>query len=700
MNSLLLLAIVVLPALGAAVNGTAGKALQRRFGGLANGLIACGTIGLSFLITAWLFLTSAVGQAGGKLVADLYPWFQSGLVTVRFELRLDPLSMLMTLVVTGVGSLIHIYSIGYMAHDKSPGRYFSYLNLFTFSMLMLVLSNNLMLMFVGWEGVGLCSYLLIGFWFEDIEKAKAGMKAFIVNRVGDFAFLVGFFALAWGLTGRFGGDSLVQAISVNFDALRERAPALASQSLWGIGLPTLITLLFFIGATGKSAQIPLFVWLPDAMAGPTPVSALIHAATMVTAGVYMIARLDFLYVLSPVTMAVVSGVGALTALFAATIGFAQTDIKKVLAYSTISQLGFMFVGVGVGAFTAGMFHLMTHAFFKACLFLCAGSVIHAMSGEQDIRRMGALRKKLPYTFTTFLVATLAIAGVPGLSGFFSKDEILWRAFTHVNAAVPFWSYVVFPLALTAAFCTAFYMFRLVFMTFFGDETRTDHEVVHHIHESPKTMTLPLVALAALSVVGGFIGLPAITGLPNFLERALEPVFEESAKLLTFRELGHGAEAGIMGLSVLLAGVGIFLAWRIYRGGRFEGAKPLVERIRSLHSLVLNKYYVDEIYQAAIVKPFFGLARSLFRMDVHLVDGAVNLAGAVTRAFARVDGWIDAHFVDGMVNGVAAVVQGLGARLRRVQTGLLQDALYLLISGLLFLVVAVRLLQHFLNGTGG
>jgi NADH-quinone oxidoreductase subunit L len=343
-----------------------------------------------------------------------------------------------------------------------------------------------------------------------------------------------------------------------------------------------------------------------------------------------------------------------------------------------------------------MFHLMTHAFFKGCLFLCAGSVIHAMSGEQDIRRMGGLRKKLPYTYTTFLVATLAIAGVPGLSGFFSKDEILWRAFTHVNAAVPWWSTVVFPISLVAAFGTAFYMFRLLFVAFFGEETRADHEVVHHIHESPKTMTMPLVALAALSAVGGFLGLPALTGLPNLLEHGLEPVFAASAGALAFRELGHGAEAGVMAVSVALAGLGIFLAWKVYGRGRVEGAAPLVARIRRLHSLVLHKYYVDEAYQAAVVRPFFGLTSALNRLDAGVVDGAVNLAGTLTRAFCRLDGWIDAHLVDGLVNAVANATQALGARLRRVQTGLLQDSIYLLVSGLLLLVVVVRVVQRLLG----
>ena len=700
MNNLLILAIVLLPALGAAVNGTAGPAIQKRFGALANGLIACSAIGLAFLLTAFLFLGFVLGPGPNRLVLDLYPWIESGPLQVRFELSLDPLSTLMALVVTGVGALIHVYSLGYMAHDKSPWRYFSYLNLFTFSMLMLVLSNNLMLMFVGWEGVGLCSYLLIGFWYEDVAKARAGMKAFIVNRIGDFGFLCGFFLLAWGLTGHFAGGSALNVINVNFDFLREHVHLLQAQTLWGIGLPTLVTLLFFFGATGKSAQIPLFVWLPDAMAGPTPVSALIHAATMVTAGVYMIARLNFLFVLAPATLAVVSGVGALTALFAATVGFAQNDIKKVLAYSTISQLGFMFVGVGVGAFTAGMFHLMTHAFFKACLFLGAGSVVHAMGGEQDIRRMGALRKKLPRTYATFLIAALAIAGVPGLSGFFSKDEILWKTFTHVNAAAPFWSYLVFPVALTAALCTAFYMFRLVFLTFFGETTRAAPEALAHVHESPATMTVPLVVLAALSIAGGFVGLPGLTGMPNYIEHWLGPVFEEGSKALTFREPGHGAEAIVMGVSVLLAAVGIFIAHRIYGSGRFDGAKALVQKIPALHRWVLNKYYVDEAYETVFVKPFLGLCRALRWMDVRLVDGAVNLAGRSTRVFSRLDGWIDAHIVDGAVNRLAGATTSLADKLRRIQTGRLQDAIYLLASGLFLLVAAMLIVQHFAHGTGG
>ena len=690
----LLLAIVLLPALGALINGTAGAVIQKRVGGQINGILATATTGLAFCIAAFLFIMMKWGGAQTGFVLDLYQWFGSGPVSVRFELRFDALSAVMTLVVTGVGALIHLYSIGYMAHDGSRWRYFSYLNLFMFSMLMLVLSNNLMLMFVGWEGVGLCSYLLIGFWYQDLDKARAGMKAFLVNRIGDFAFLCGFFLLAWGLTGGFGGSASLYAINVNFDYLREHAGILEGQTLWGIGLPTLITMLFFVGATGKSAQLPLYVWLPDAMAGPTPVSALIHAATMVTAGVYMIARLNFLYVMSPTTMAVVSGVGALTALFAATIGFAQNDIKKVLAYSTISQLGFMFVAVGVGAFSAGVFHLMTHAFFKACLFLGAGSVIHAMGGEQDMRKMGGLRKKLPWTYATFLVATLAIAGVPGLSGFFSKDEILWKAFTHVNAAVPFWGMVIFPVCLAAAMCTAFYMFRLVFMTFGGDTIRADEETRHHIHESPRTMTIPLVILAALSTVGGYVGLPALTGLPNLFEHHLWPVFEESEKVLRFTSADHAAESLVMLASVVLAALGIILAWRIYRNGRFDGAISIVARMPAFHKVVLNKYYVDEAYDAAFVKPFQGASRSLWGFDALVVDGAVNLSGTVTRAFARLDGWLDARIVDGAVNLVARTTAALGERIRRIQTGRLQDYVYALASGFVFLVVVMQAVKYF------
>jgi NADH-quinone oxidoreductase subunit L len=538
-------------------------------------------------------------------------------------------------------------------------------------------------MFVGWDGVGLCSYLLIGFWYSDVEKAKAGMKAFIVNRVGDFAFLAGMFLILWGAAGYWDDAGRYTmtggTLSLDFRWLATATTYLQGKEVLGVSLITLACIFLFIGATGKSAQLPLYVWLPDAMAGPTPVSALIHAATMVTAGVYMVARMNFLFALSPAALTVVSGVGAATALFAATIGFAQRDIKKVLAYSTVSQLGFMFIGVGVGAFTAGIFHLMTHAFFKACLFLGAGSVIHAMSGEQDALKMGGLAKKMPLTFWTFLVSTLAIAGIPGLAGFFSKDEILWRAFDTANPVVSWWPYLVWGMGATAALGTAFYMFRLVYLTFAG-ECRADEETKHHIHESPWTMTLPLVVLASLAAVGGWLGPPGVFNLPNTFEHWLEPVFGGAARHIASRESGHGAEWGLMGFSVALAVVGILAARAVYGKNGAEAALRLSGRFPLVHQLVFNKYYVDEIYAAVVVRPFMGLARVLGWIDARIVDGIVNLVGKVTAVFAMIDGWIDLYLVDGLVNLTAWVVIAFGRWAKTLQTGRLQDYLYVMGGG--------------------
>ncbi|NTU60156.1 MAG: NADH-quinone oxidoreductase subunit L, partial [Deltaproteobacteria bacterium] len=467
------------PMVGALINGLFG----RRYGKSVGYTIACGSIFLSFLVTVGSFFAlRGLPPEARFYQLRVFEWISSGSASIDLGYLMDPLSCVMCLVVTGVGFLIHVYSIGYMHHDPGHNRFFTYLNLFCFAMLTLVLGSNYLVLFVGWEGVGLCSYLLIGFWFEDAAKAAAGMKAFIVNRIGDFGFLIGMFLIFQ----TFG--------TLDFRTVMAAAPL---KLALGGTLVTAMTLSLFVGATGKSAQIPLYIWLPDAMAGPTPVSALIHAATMVTAGVYMIGRSNVLYSLAPATMATVATVGAVTALFAGTIGVAQNDIKKVLAYSTVSQLGYMFIAMGVGAYVAGIFHLMTHAFFKACLFLGSGSVIHAMHEEQDIRNMGGLRKYIPYTHWTFLIATVAIAGIPPLAGFFSKDEILWKA----------WSggfKIQWLLGFLGAGITAFYMFRLVFLTFYGKE-RIDPHVKEKVHESPFTMTVPLMVLAALSIVGGWLG---------------------------------------------------------------------------------------------------------------------------------------------------------------------------------------------------
>src|SRR3972149_5218835 len=538
-NMLNLVALILLfPIVGTAINGLIGKNLRKE----TVGYVACGAVGLSFLISILVFIGLLLLPPDARLFEkQLFSWIESGSFKSEAGLQVDPLSSLMILVVTGVGFLIHVYSIGYMHSDKGYHRYFCYLNLFTFSMLLLVLSNNFLLMFIGWEAVGLCSYLLIGFWFEKKSASDAAKKAFVVNRIGDFGFALGIMLI------------FLTFHSIDFTEVFSAA----AHGNFAVGsfTVTIITLLLFMGATGKSAQIPLYTWLPDAMEGPTPVSALIHAATMVTAGVYMIARCNVLYMLSPFTMTVVASIGAVTALFAASIGLVQNDIKRVLAYSTISQLGYMFVACGVGAFTGGIFHLMTHAFFKALLFLGAGSVIHALSGEQDMRKMGGLRHHIPTTYKTFLVASLAIIGTPLFSGFYSKDEILWRAFiSPIGSGLILWAVAAFTAGLTAL-----YIWRLVFLTFFG-KSRVDHEVEHHIHESPPVMTIPLVILAVLSLAGGWIGWPTALGGSNHLEHWLEPVFEPGARIMEehFAHAEHpeSLEYLLMALSVAIAATGV------------------------------------------------------------------------------------------------------------------------------------------------
>ena len=636
------------PLVGALINGLLGKRLPKS---LVSG-IACGSIFLSFLLSVWGFMTlRALPEHERVLTQTLFEWIAAGALKVDLAYLLDPLSCVMILVVTGVGFLIHVYSVGYMSHDPGYARYFSYLNLFSFAMLTLVLGSNFLVMFVGWEGVGLCSYLLIGFWFEDAAKAAAGMKAFIVNRIGDFGFLLAMFLIF----AHFG--------TLDFRTVMAQAPATLAL---GGALVTAITLLLFVGATGKSAQIPLYVWLPDAMAGPTPVSALIHAATMVTAGVYMIGRSAVLYSLAPTSMAVVATIGAVTALFAGTIAVTQNDIKKVLAYSTVSQLGYMFIGMGVGAYVAGIFHLMTHAFFKACLFLGSGSVIHGMGGEQDMRKMGGLRAHMPHTFLTFLVATVAIAGIPPLAGFFSKDEILWMAWS--NGFSFQWL-----LGFAGAGLTAFYMFRLVFMTFFGPEKFDHHHV--HVHESPASMTVPLWILAVLSVVGGWVGIPAALGGANHFHHWLAPVLDVAspAAIHAAAELGsvgpaaafaagaageavhHDAlEYVLMFLSVAYALVGILAAYFLYLL-KPDLPRAVAEKFRALYDLLLNKYYVDEIYQAVFVDTCLALATFLW-------------------AF-----W-DVVVIDGLVNGTGYLVRTLGGGLRRLQTGRVQGYAVTIVFG--------------------
>jgi NADH-quinone oxidoreductase subunit L len=680
--------IPALPLLGAFINGAFGFHLHKRFGEKANTIIGVSLPWISFIITVVAFVQLKGAEEGTILTSKLWTWVDVGQFNVNLAFAMDSLSGMMTLIVTFVGSLIHVYSVGYMHKDEGYWRFFCYLNLFMFAMLTLVLGDNLLLMFVGWEGVGLCSYLLIGFWYKDLNNAKAGMKAFVVNRVGDFGFLIGFFILFWGLGGSW-GDSGYQAagvFSVTFRELPALVASMGDKLLWGIPLATLVGLFFFVGATGKSAQIPLYVWLPDAMAGPTPVSALIHAATMVTAGVYMVARMNFVYILSPTAMTVVACVGALTALFAATIGCFQNDIKKVLAYSTVSQLGYMFIGVGVGAFWAGSYHLLTHAFFKACLFLGAGSVILGMHHEQDMRKMGGLAKPMPITRWTYLIACIAIAGFPLASGFFSKDEILWKAFNSDALLVPGW--VPWMLGFVAAGLTSFYMFRSYFLTFTGPTPKVHG---HDPEEQPRTMTYVLAALAFGAVVLSFIGLPHLwTGHHSSIEHFLAPVFAGAEHLKT-AGYGHGVEWGLMGASVGVAFLGLGIAWWLYRGRSNPIPERMKKRFSGIHKVVYNKYYVDEAYDATAVKGFMGLSKISSWIDVHIIDGIVNGAGTLTRAVAWIDGAIDAYIVDGLVNLVARVVRLAGAKLRRIQTGRLPAYLAGLVIGVLVLVVLTRFL---------
>jgi NADH-quinone oxidoreductase subunit L len=540
------------------------------------------------------------------IVQNYFTWIQAGAFHATCGFLLDHLSGLMILIVTGVGFLIHVYSTAYMHDDPGFYRFFAYLNLFMFSMLTLVLANNYLLMFVGWEGVGLCSYLLIGFWFTKQSAADAGKKAFIVNRVGDFGFILAAMLIFWTFK------------SVDYVQVFSAAATMPSEQLGVIGTLTAICLLMFVGATGKSAQIPLYVWLPDAMEGPTPVSALIHAATMVTAGVYMVARSSVLFDHAPGALLVVACIGAATALVAASIGLVQTDIKKVLAYSTVSQLGYMFLACGAGAYAAGVFHLMTHAFFKALLFLGAGSVIHGMSGIQDLSKMGGLRKEMPWTFRTFLVGTLAIAGVPGLAGFFSKDMILAAVWHSPNYGKLLWA-----VGVIVAGMTSFYMFRLLFLTFFG-RARYSHEEVHHVHESPGSMLIPLVVLAILSLIAGYVGVPAILGGHERIAEFLHPTAFQGAE-------DSQMEWILMGASVFAAAAGFVLAYVFYVA-RPELPSRLASSASALYTILLNKYYVDEIYDAILVLPIVVTARQLLWqiLDVGIIDGTVNGIGALVR----------------------------------------------------------------------
>jgi len=637
--------ITLIPFIGFLLNGLIGKKLNSE---KISGWIGSGAVGLSFAIAVTIFiemLQSPIEQRSH--IVTLFQWISVGTLNIQAAYQVDQLSIVMTMIVTGVGFLIHVYSIGYMHGDRGFWRFFAYLNLFIFMMLNLVLADNFLLMFLGWEGVGLCSFLLIGFWHDrkfdtggyipgTAFTTDAAKKAFVVNRIGDFGFLIAMFLLYTTFK------------TLSFGGVFSQAAALMTV---GDKTMLIITLMLFVGATGKSAQIPLFVWLPDAMAGPTPVSALIHAATMVTAGVYMVARCSLLFVLAPVTMKVVAITGLSTALLAATVGLVQNDIKKVLAYSTVSQLGYMFLGLGVGAFTAGIFHVMTHAFFKALLFLGAGSVIHAMHDEQDIQKMGGLKSKMPRTYATFFVAALAIAGIPPLSGFFSKDEILWNAFA--NGSFAYWI-----LGWLGAGLTAFYMFRLVSLTFDGEPRWAGDK---HPHESPAVMTVPLIILGILSVVGGFIGIPSALGGSNVLEHFLDPIFEPAkSKMAVLHHPQESLEYLLMILSVVIAVSGILFARYVYRK-KTELAEQWASSMKALYKLLWNKYYIDEAYEYTVVKPCVQTSETFL--------------------------WkiFDVKIIDGLVNGTAWLMQTLSRWFRRVQVGVTQTYAMVMVGGIIIIL---------------
>jgi len=646
--------------------------IGRRLSNGAVSAIGVGSVGLSMIFAFGAILQLIAREPVQRVVEIiLFDWVPAGAMhtmsghlvnfNAQWAMLLDPLSAVMLGVVTGVGFLIHVYSTGYMAHEGGYYRFFGYLNLFMFSMLVLVLGNNLLLLFVGWEGVGLCSYLLIGFYFLRKSASDAGKKAFIVNRIGDAGFVLGLLLLLNAIgTLRF----------------TEIGPAIEAGGFTvGNGVMTAIALLLFVGATGKSAQIPLYVWLPDAMEGPTPVSALIHAATMVTAGVYMITRMNMVFQLAPVALAAVAMIGAVTAIYAASMGLVQHDIKRVLAYSTVSQLGYMFLALGVGAFTAGIFHLMTHAFFKALLFLGSGSVIHALSGEQDMRKMGGLWSKIPITAWTFLLATIAISGIPPLAGFVSKDAILAASF---NARPLLWG-----IGFVTAGMTAFYMFRLVFLTFFG-ESRVPHDVEHHIHESPRSMTVPLMILALLSVVGGWIGWPESLGGSDHFAKFLDPVIARHAEVIAAvpEATQYTTEYELMAVSVLVALVGIGLARFFYlRRPTIPGT--LAARWGGLYRLIYNKYYVDQIYDAMFVNRTKDLGTTLGAFDRGVIDGLfVNGAGWVTRAFSSISMVWDKWIIDGLVNLAARIVWIFSYPVRMIQSGRVSNYALLIVLGVL------------------
>ena len=691
--------IPLLPALGATIIFFFGRSMQK----VSVSAVCVGSIVLAFVMScgavrqysAWSATPEHYHQPYQRV---LYTWLGTDTGHLNYTTHdgspapfqadagflLDPLSCVWLLFVTGVGMLIHIYSTGYMAHEGGYYRFFGYLNLFMFSMLTLILANNYVLLFVGWEGVGLCSYLLIGFYFHRKSASDAAAKAFIVNRIGDAGFLLGMFFIAW----YFG--------SLRFTDVTR----IAHSGQFSIGDPiiTAATLLLFVGACGKSAQLPLYIWLPDAMEGPTPVSALIHAATMVTAGVYMVARSNALFVLAPTSMKTVAIVGGLTAIFAASIGLVQNDIKRVLAYSTVSQLGYMFLALGVGAFAAGVFHVFTHAFFKALLFLGAGSVIHSMSGEQDMRNMGDLGHRIPTTHRTMFIATLAIAGIFPFAGFFSKDAILWETWSREGGAYRLLWYVGYATALM----TSFYMFRLMYLTFHG-RPRMSHDVEHHIHESPISMTAPLVVLALCAIVAGWLGWPHSLGGSDRFTTFVEPVFAPEARVLqqegrtsqlvagVQEERNTGTEWLLMGLSLAAAGLGWGLAWRSYRHADKGYSEPIAAIAPPVYEVLLHKYYVDEGYDyiftgrrkiGGMRLGVLGLGEASAWFDTNIVDGLVNATGWITRLTATISGWWDKWIIDGIgVNGPAILARMLSYPARLFEWGLVQWYALVMTAGL-------------------
>jgi NADH-quinone oxidoreductase subunit L len=617
--------------------------------------IGSGMVGLSFAVICYIFFSMLGDLPEHAEIVPVFTWIAAGQFEVALSYQVDQLSVLFTMVITGVGFLIHVYSAGYMHGDRSFYRFFTYLNLFIFMMLNLVLGSNYLVTFLGWEGVGLSSYLLIGFWYDKkfpgvkiTWTGDAANKAFIVNRIGDFGFLIAMFLI------------FVNFGTLDYGTVMESA-SLGASNYYNTGLLTAITLLLFLGCTGKSAQIPLAVWLPDAMAGPTPVSALIHAATMVTAGIFLIARNSVLFALAPETMQVVMWVGIGTAFLAASVGIVQNDFKKVLAYSTVSQLGFMFAALGVGAFATGVFHVMTHAFFKGLLFLAAGAVIHGMHDEQNIKKMGGLKAHMPKTYWTFVFATLAIAGIPFFSGFFSKDEILW--YTNMNGG-----FVAWLILAMAAFFTAFYMWRLLKLVFHGEE-RFDHKHVHP-HEAPNSMTIPLIILAFLSIFGGFLGVPHVLGhpihFPNLLEIWFDPIFSDAKDIILSRGPAHAhppdwVEFVYMGISVAIAGFAIFLAHKFYKDENWTTPRSLAKNFRPIYRMLLNKYRLDEIYHVVVVSPLIETSRSF----LHQI--------------------FDVKIIDGIVNGSAKLIEATGQGIRRMQTGIAQNYAVLMMLGIIFVI---------------